>query len=407
MELKKKLHQIRTTEERESNRAKRHVFIVGSKGIPAAYGGFETFVEKLTEGRVSDEIQYHVAVLSDHAGEYEYNNAHCFEVKVPDIGSAKAIYYDCAALQYSINYCKKRPEIKEPIFYVLACRIGPMIRFFRKQIHDLGGHLYVNPDGHEWKRAKWNKFVRKYWKISEKKMVHHADLLICDSMNIEKYIQREYAKYKPKTTFIAYGSETTASKLSDTDACWTDWCEEHQVKPNEYYLVVGRFVPENNYETMIREFMRSNTSKSFVLVTNVTDKFLNELKERTGFDRDSRINFVGTVYDQELLKKIRENAYGYFHGHEVGGTNPSLLEALGSTRLNLLLKVGFNTEVAKNGALYWTKRKGSLSDLIQKADAMSEEEIMQMGQKAKARIQKAYTWNYIIDKYETLFLTGK
>ena len=84
-----------------------------------------------------------------------------------------------------------------------------------------------------------------------------------------------------------------------------------------------------------------------------------------------------------------------------------MLEALGSTRLNLLLKVGFNTEVAKNGALYWTKRKGSLSDLIQKADAMSEEEIMQMGQKAKARIQKAYTWNYIIDKYETLFLTGK
>ena len=93
MALKKKLHQIRTTEERDSNRDKRHVFIVGSKGIPAAYGGFETFVEKLTEGRISDEIQYHVAVLSDHAGEYEYNNAHCFEVNVPDIGSAKAIYY--------------------------------------------------------------------------------------------------------------------------------------------------------------------------------------------------------------------------------------------------------------------------------------------------------------------------
>lgn len=391
----------------KEKKTKKHVFIVGSKGIPAAYGGFETFVEKLTEGRISDEIQYHVAVLSDHSGDYEYNNAHCFEIKVPDIGSEKAIYYDYVALQHSINYCKKRPEIKEPVFYVLACRIGPMIRLFKKQIHDMGGHLYVNPDGHEWKRAKWNKFVRRYWKISERKMAHHADLLICDSMNIEKYIQKEYARYKPKTAFIAYGSETTASKLTDTDPCWTGWCEEHHVKPGQYYLVVGRFVPENNYETMIREFMRSSTSKSFVLVTNVTDDFLNELRERTGFDRDSRINFVGTVYDQELLKKIRENAYGYFHGHEVGGTNPSLLEALGSTRLNLLLKVGFNIEVAGNGALYWTKRKGNLSDLIQKADAMSEQEIQKMETRAKARIEKYYTWKYIIKKYETLFLTGK
>ena len=92
------------------------------------------------------------------------------------------------------------------------------------------------------------------------------------------------------------------------------------------------------------------------------------------FSKDNRIKFVGTVYDQELLKKIRENAYGYFHGHEVGGTNPSLLEALGSTKLNLLLDVGFNREVAEDAAIYWTKEDGNLAQLINDADLMEEKD---------------------------------
>ena len=117
---------------------KQHVFIVGSKGIPASYGGFETFVEKLTQYKKSPRIQYHVAVLSDHTGEYMHNGARCFCVKVPDIGSAKAVYYDGAALDAGIAYCKKHPEIRRPIFYVLACRIGPFIPYYRKQIHALG-----------------------------------------------------------------------------------------------------------------------------------------------------------------------------------------------------------------------------------------------------------------------------
>ena len=235
-------------------------------------------------------------------------------------------------------------------------------------------------------------------------MVKHADLLICDSINIEKYIKSEYAKYNPRTTFIAYGSETSQSILKDDDSKWINWCQKHHVKSKEYYLVVGRFVPENNYETMIREFMASETMKSFVLVTNVTDKFRAQLEEKTGFETDSRINFVGTVYDQELLKKIRENAYGYFHGHEVGGTNPSLLEALGSTELNLLLGVGFNKEVAKDAALYWSKKKGNLAKLIEKADALSNEQIHNYGQKAKQRIKDAYTWDIIVNQYEKVFL---
>ena len=109
------------------------------------------------------------------------------------------------------------------------------------------------------------------------------------------------------------------------------------------------------------------------------------------FRSDKRIKFVGTVYDQELLKKIRENAYAYFHGHTVGGTNPSLIEALGSTDLNLLVDVGFNKEVAEDCALYWSRKPGSLAKLIDKADQMSADEITEMGRKAKKRVAEEYT----------------
>ena len=381
----------------------KHVFIIGSKGIPAKYGGFETFVEKLTEQQKCKEIKYHVSCLSDNNGEFEHNGARCFNVKVPNIGPAKAVYYDVIALKECIKYIKEN-RIENPIVYILACRIGPFVGYYKKQLKKLGGTLFVNPDGHEWKRAKWNAAIRRYWKISEKLMVKHADLLVCDSKNIEKYIKEDYKQYNPKTTFIAYGADTEKSKLSDTDEILINWYKEKNVKAKEYYLVVGRFVPENNYETMITEFMKSNTKKDFVLITNVEkNKFYDELKRKTGFDNDSRIKFVGTVYDQELLKKIRENAYAYFHGHEVGGTNPSLLESLASTDINLLLDVGFNREVADEGALYWSKEDTSLAKLIDKADNLGLEEIKNIGIVSKERISTRYSWSYIINQYEILF----
>ena len=377
-----------------------HVYIVGSKGIPATYGGFETFVDKLTAGRRDEEICYHVSRLSDHNGEYEYNHAKCFDVKVPDIGPAKAIYYDIAALRRSIRMAKKEGVATRPVFYVLACRIGPFIGLLKRKIHKLGGVLYVNPDGHEWKRGKWSAPVRRYWKFSERLMVKRADLLICDSKNIESYIREEYAAYRPKTTFIAYGSDTTPSTLQDDAPEYQSWLQEKGLTPGEYYLVVGRFVPENNFETMIREFMKSDTRKDFAIITTSNEAFLEQLEERLHFHSDSRIKFVGTVYEAELLKKIRENAYGYFHGHEVGGTNPSLLEALGSTKLNLLLDIGFNREVAQEAALYWTKEDGNLAALIHQADALPPDVQEAYGQKAKERIRTEYAWEKIVGEYE-------
>ncbi|MBS3200953.1 beta 1-4 rhamnosyltransferase Cps2T [Turicibacter bilis] len=383
----------------------RNVFIIGSKGIPSNYGGFETFVEKLTENKKSDEIKYHVSCLATDEKEFVYNDSRCFNVKVPNIGPAKAVYYDLAALKECIKYIKMN-NIDNPIIYILACRIGPFMWLFKNVLKKYNITLFVNPDGHEWKRGKWSAPIKKYWKISERLMVKHADLLVCDSKNIERYIKEDYSKYNPQTTFIAYGADSEKSKLADDDLTLINWYKEKNIKQNEYYLVVGRFVPENNYETMITEFMKSNTKKDFVLITNVEqNKFYEELKIKTSFDQDSRIKFVGTVYDQELLKKIRENAYGYLHGHEVGGTNPSLLEALATTDLNLLLDVGFNKEVGMDGAVYFSKEKNHLATLINKLEEMSEAERFILGEKAKDRIEKNYTWTKIVNEYECLFLT--
>lgn len=384
------------------------VYIIGSKGIPAKYGGFETFVEKLTENQKSRDIKYFVACTRENSLKskisddiFEHNGATCFSIDVPNIGPAKAIAYDIAALKKAISISKENGD-KNPIFYILACRIGPFISKFRKEIHQMGGQLFVNPDGHEWLREKWSAPVRKYWKISESLMVKHADLLICDSKNIEKYIQYDYRKYTPKTTYIAYGTDLTKSTLTTEDRVVREWFSEKSVSENDYYLVVGRFVPENNYETMIREFMKSNSKKDFVLITNVEENaFYEKLKKETGFDQDARIKFVGTVYNQELLKYIRENAFAYFHGHEVGGTNPSLLEALASTKLNLLLNVGFNREVGESGAVYWDK--DNLHQIIEESEAMSQADIDKMELESTRQVQERFSWEFIVDEYERLF----
>ena len=390
----------------------KHVFLVGAKSL-GAYGGYETFIDKLTEYHQSNpDIKYHVVTKANGQGagvpdgavwncdRYTYHNADCFQIKIPEcLGSAQAIYYDCKALGRCVEIIKEE-GIEHPIVYVMACRIGPFFNHYVKKIHRLGGRVFLNPDGHEWKRAKWSKLVRAYWKKSEELMVKHSDLIICDSINIEKYIRESYGV--KNTTFIAYGAETRKSVGAEDR--YEVWLKEKGLRDSEFYLVVGRFVPENNYETMIREFMKSKTDKDFAIITNVNDGFLAELEQKLGFRKDKRIKFVGTVYDRELLMKIRENAYGYFHGHEVGGTNPSLLEALSSTDLNLPIAVSFNKEVCEDAAVYWSKQDGDLAGIINKADKMSEEEIRQLGRKAKRRIKEAYSWEHIAQLYEDVFL---
>ena len=379
------------------------IFIIGSRGLPAQYGGFETFVEKLVSHKVSPRIRYHVACLSDErtGKHFDYKGADCFTVNPPKLGPARVIAYDMMAINYSLKLIKKE-GIEAPIFYILGNTIGAFIVHFAKKIQSVGGTLLVNPDGLEWKRAKWSKPVQSYLKYSEKEMTKYANLIISDNRGIETYIQNTYPW--SSTTFIAYGTDLSKTTLTAEDTSVRDWYQKWQTQEKEYYLILGRFVPENNYETAIREFMKSSTERDLVIICNHEgNAYFDELRQITGFDKDKRVKFVGTVYDQDLLKYIRNQAFAYIHGHEVGGTNPGLLEALAQTDLNLIFNVDFNHQVAQDTALYWNKEDGNLSKLIDSVDGQVSFE--DLGNAAKANMKENYTWEKIVGEYEELFLS--
>ena len=392
-----------------------HVYIIGAKSI-GQYGGFESFVMNLLKEHENVKgIRYHVACKRNGSGymnvsrlpgasmvnenEFVYCNAHCCLIDVNEkMGSGQAIAYDIKAFKWVCDHVEKN-HIPHPIVYILASRIGPFEGKYARRIHRAGGRIFQNPDGHEDWRGKWRAPVRYYWKLSEGIMIRNADLVVCDSKNIEKYIREEYSAHHPDTIWIPYGSVISEDVMDDKSPKYINWLTNHDLKDGHFYISVGRFVPENNFEIMIREFMASKTKKDFAVICTDYPKYMAELRQKLHFERDKRIKFVGTVYDQELLTKIRINAYGYLHGHSVGGTNPSLLEALGTTKLNLLYNVGFNREVAEEGALYWSYEEGSLSSLIDKADHLNKEEIEAMGHKAKDRIRKVYSWEKVGQDY--------
>ena len=380
----------------------RHVFIIGSRGLPAKYGGFETFVEELVKHKQSQELIYHVACLSetDHHKHFTYLNVDCFTIKAPKLGPARVIAYDMMAISYALKLIKTQ-SIAAPIFYVLGNTIGAFMAPFAKKIKGIGGQFYINPDGLEWRRSKWSRPVQSYLKYAEKCMTKWADLVISDNIGIEDYIKRTYPW--SKTVFIAYGTDTSPSGLSADVPKVQEFYERWGLKNKDYYLIVGRFVPENNYETAIREFMTSTSKRDLVIICNHEGNvYFEELRQKTAFDKDPRIKFVGTVYDRDLLTYIREHAFAYIHGHEVGGTNPGLLEALAHTDLNLVLGVDFNRSVARDAAYYWTKDTGSLAHLIEQVDRQAD--FSEYGQKAKEIVHNHYTWKKIVGEYEDLFL---
>ena len=380
-----------------------HVFIIGSRGLPAQYGGFETFVDQLVSHQVSPDIQYHVACLSNDQAfqHFNYKGVDCFTIKAPKLGPARVIAYDMMAINYALKLIKKQ-GIEQPIFYVLGNTIGAFVAPFARKIHKIGGRFYINPDGLEWKRAKWAKPIQAYLKYSEKIMTRHADLVISDNPGIESYIKEAYPW--SKTTYIAYGTDLSPTSLNSQDNKVREFYHKWQTQEKNYYLILGRFVPENNYETAIREFMASSTKRNLVIICNQEgNPYFEELRVRTGFDQDPRVKFVGTVYDQDLLKYIRKEAFAYIHGHEVGGTNPGLLEALAQTDLNLVLGVSFNQTVAKDSAQYWTKETGNLAHLINQVDPL--EDVSEWGQRAKANMKQNFTWEKIVGEYEELFLS--
>lgn len=295
-----------------------HVFIIGSRGLPAQYGGFETFVDELVSHQQSDQIKYHVANLSKTAtGRHvDYKTADVFDVKARRFGGANVIFYDRDAINYALSYIKQH-NITTPIFYVLGNTLGAFMGHYARKIHKIGGRLFVNPDGLEWQRSKWIKPIQVYLKYSERCMAKIADLIISDNQGIEDYLKIEYGKIS--STVIAYGTNPIVQGQTFDQT----WFDKQNIQSKNYYLIVGRFVPENNYEAIIRAFMASDTKRDLVIVTNhAGNPYFDALRQATGFDQDKRIKFVGTVYDKALLTAIRQKAFAYLHGHAVGGRIP-------------------------------------------------------------------------------------
>ena len=382
----------------------KNVIIIWSRGYRFNYGGWETFVTELINNSVEKDITFFVPYLThDKTNNMNITHTHNLEevnIYVKNQGFRTMFNFTIKSMKYYIKYIEEN-NLKNVVLLILGCKIGPLMPKYYKKLHKLDVKVVMNPDGLEWKREKWNKIIKKCFKISEKYHIKYADKVVCDSRSIKDYIDQEYDASN-KTEFIAYGTYLD-DKINDLDKC-KKFFKNNKMKENDYYIYVGRFIPENNIETIISEYMASETKKKLYIITNLEkNKFYSHLKYVTDFDEDERIVFLGPVYDKELLTYIRSNAYGYIHGHSAGGTNPSLLEALAHTKINILFDVSYNKEVGGDSCFYFSKVKASLARMINTCDELDKKEITKRGKECIERIKKYYTWPIVVDQYNKVF----
>ena len=205
--------------------------------------------------------------------------------------------------------------------------------------------------------------------------------------------------------YIAYGVDSPTQDFSNAMVGIDEFFKKWNLKNSEYYLVVGRFVPENNYEMMIKGFMESNTKKKLLIICNYKteiQKFYKHICKSTGFLDDERVIMAGTLYDRKILDYVRQNAFAYIHGHSVGGTNPGLLEALSTTDVNLLFDVTFNRYVARDYALYF-KNQSELTSLINSVETLEINKKKELGEGARLRMKDNFSWSFIASEYSKLF----
>lgn len=382
----------------------KNIIIIGSRGYRFNYGGWETFVTEFVDNNHDNNNFFIPRLVQEKELDKKIetiNNVEINNIYVPKQGFATMFTFTIKSFNYFLKYIKEK-KIKDCIIISLGCKIGPLMPYYYKKLHKMGVRIIMNPDGLEWKRDKWNWLIKQCFKISEKYSIKYSDSVVCDSKAIKKYIDEKYKKYNKPSKFIAYGSYLDNEKVSEKTKQYIK--EKYRTKPNDYYLVVARFVPENNLELIINEFIKSKTKKKLIILSNVEkNKYYNYLIEKTGFNNDERIYLPGPIYNQELLREIRLGAFAYIHGHSAGGTNPSLLEALSTTNINILYDVVYNKEVGKNATLYFSKKENSLTKIINNLEKITTKDINKYGKLAKERIEKNYTWEIVEEKYKKLF----
>jgi glycosyltransferase involved in cell wall biosynthesis len=357
------------------------IAILGTRGIPANYGGFETFAEELSR-RLVDRGHDVTVYCRSHYVDRELKEYNGIQLKV--LPTVRHKYLDTVVHTFlsTMSACTKRFDA------VLICNAAnsPFVPILTWT----GTPVAVNVDGLERRRKKWNWLGRAYYRLGERASVWFATEVVTDARAIQEYYLSEY---KMPSTMIAYGAEIERKPSPETVA-------KYGVEPEKYFLYVSRLEPENNAAMVIEAFRKVRTDLKLVIVGDApyATEYKKRLKELAG--DDDRIIFTGFVFGSDY-KTLQQNAYAYIHATEVGGTHPALIEAMGFGNCVLCLSTAENDEVAGDAAIFF-KNADDLAHEMQKIsnDASSVESLRQ---KARERARTHYSWDAVTDEYEKLF----
>ncbi|MDA9312989.1 DUF1972 domain-containing protein [Vicingaceae bacterium] len=355
--------------------------ILGTRGIPNHYGGFEQFAEFLSMGLVKKGHEVVVYNSSDHPYQKsEWNGVqiqHCkdWEGKIGTVGQ---FFYD---LNCILNSRKQNFDI--------LLQLGYTSSSVWKNLLPKNAIVVTNMDGLEWKRTKFSGSVQQFLRKAEKWAVTSSDHLVADSKGIQSFLKN---KYKVDSTFIAYGSNL----FNNPDATVI---KKYQLKEEGYHMLIARMEPENNVETILDGMSASNSELPFLIIGKTENAFGQHLVVK--FKHDKRIQFLGGIYNLNDLNNLRHFSNYYFHGHSVGGTNPSLLEAMASSAFIVAHENEFNGAVLEGDALYFTTAVEVTDILNQKVTSHMRLNYVDANRK---KIEEFYTWENIINSYEDLFL---
>jgi len=367
---------------------KMKVAILGARGIPARYGGYDTLIEELVRGfEASDNIQVLVYCRSNY-----YKN------KPASLHGARLVYIPAPRLKSLESllhtFLSSLHVLVQNIDLIYL--VDPGNAPFCLLLSLCGKHVIVHTDGIGWKRRKWGPLSRRYYKFAEWICARTANILITDNPEMQKYYQKEYSA---DSVYIAYGASVNASTNHTV-------YKECGLSEKGYLLVVARLEPENNTELIIKEFTQSKVNLPLVIVGDspYSRIYMHRLQELA----DKRVRFLGRIYDQSKLNALYKGAYLYIHGHEVGGTNPSLLRAMNAGSTPVVIDVPFNKVVIGKSGFVFKRNSGYLSSLLE-CLVNNHTEVMDKGYMAQKRANTLFKWEFVVEEHKKLFcrLYGK
>lgn len=366
------------------------IAFISTRGIPNNYGGFEQFAEYISVGLA--ERGHEVVVYSPHFHPYKEDTYKGVRIKhiyspEPWMGSSVgSFFYDFASLKDALK--KEKFDI---IYEAGYTSIVPAYIWFnvRKIKYPI---FTTNMDGLEYKRTKFNKWVQKFIFWEEKMTVKHSHYLIADNMGIHDYYKEKYGK---ESKFLAYGADIH-------DNYNEEFLKEFELEADNYYLLVARLEPENNIIMAIEGYLASKEKgkRPLVIVGKTNTPHGKELVAKYGNEKSVR--FVGGIYDFDKLNSIRHFSYAYFHGHSVGGTNPSLLEAMASDCFILANDNIFNKAVLGENALYYPDHN-AVTELLNNIESLALKHKKPFIEKNLEIIRKEYSWDKLVDEHEKYF----